>query len=107
MCLGNWASPGEKLIHACDSNCELVFRQDNVVAQGLGKTNPVSDNSAPAGRKLNRRVDMVVSGDLIGKQSLESPSVPSTASAVRLLVLDVGGTVRGTIGSDLKLAVRR
>jgi outer membrane protein OmpA-like peptidoglycan-associated protein len=51
---------------------------NNVVAQGFGKTNPVADNSTPAGRKLNRRVDMVVSGDVIGKQNLESPSVPST-----------------------------
>jgi outer membrane protein OmpA-like peptidoglycan-associated protein len=51
---------------------------NNVVAQGFGKTNPVADNSTPAGRKLNRRVDMVVSGDVIGKQNFESPSVPST-----------------------------
>ncbi len=51
---------------------------NNVVAQGFGKTNPVADNTTPAGRKLNRRVDMVVSGDVIGKQNLESPSVPST-----------------------------
>jgi outer membrane protein OmpA-like peptidoglycan-associated protein len=51
---------------------------NNVVAQGFGKMNPVADNSTAAGRKLNRRVDMVVSGDVIGKQNLESPSVPST-----------------------------
>ena len=51
---------------------------NNVVAQGFGKTNPVADNSTPSGRKLNRRVDMVVSGDVNGKQNLESPSVPST-----------------------------
>jgi outer membrane protein OmpA-like peptidoglycan-associated protein len=50
---------------------------NNVVAEGFGKANPVADNSTAAGRKLNRRVDMVVSGDVIGKQSLESPSSPS------------------------------
>ena len=35
---------------------------NNVVAQGFGKADPVADNSTAAGRKLNRRVDMVVSG---------------------------------------------
>jgi outer membrane protein OmpA-like peptidoglycan-associated protein len=53
---------------------------NNVVAQGFGKADPVADNSTAAGRKLNRRVDMVVSGDVIGKQDMEppssSPSVP-------------------------------
>jgi outer membrane protein OmpA-like peptidoglycan-associated protein len=47
---------------------------NNVVAQGFGKADPVADNSTAAGRKLNRRVDMVVSGDVIGKQNMESPS---------------------------------
>jgi outer membrane protein OmpA-like peptidoglycan-associated protein len=50
---------------------------NNVVAEGFGKANPVADNGTAAGRKLNRRVDMVVSGDVIGKQSMESPSSPS------------------------------
>jgi outer membrane protein OmpA-like peptidoglycan-associated protein len=49
---------------------------NNVVAQGFGKTDPVADNSTAAGRKLNRRVDMVVSGDVIGKQDVGAP--PST-----------------------------
>src|ERR1700758_3848233 len=47
---------------------------NNVVAEGFGKADPVADNSTAAGRKLNRRVDMVVSGDVIGKQDMESPS---------------------------------
>ena len=47
---------------------------NNVIAQGFGKADPVADNSTAAGRKLNRRVDMVVSGDVIGKQNMESPS---------------------------------
>jgi outer membrane protein OmpA-like peptidoglycan-associated protein len=41
---------------------------NNVTAQGLGKADPVADNSTAAGRKLNRRVEMVVSGDVIGYQ---------------------------------------
>jgi outer membrane protein OmpA-like peptidoglycan-associated protein len=46
---------------------------DHVSALGLGKSNPVADNSTAAGRKLNRRVEMVVSGDVIGTQL--SPSI--------------------------------
>jgi outer membrane protein OmpA-like peptidoglycan-associated protein len=41
---------------------------NNVVAEGMGKADPVADNSTAAGRKLNRRVEMVVSGDVIGTQ---------------------------------------
>jgi outer membrane protein OmpA-like peptidoglycan-associated protein len=41
---------------------------NNVAAQGLGKADPVADNNTAAGRKLNRRVEMIVSGDVIGSQ---------------------------------------
>jgi outer membrane protein OmpA-like peptidoglycan-associated protein len=39
---------------------------NNVVARGMGKADPVADNSTAAGRQLNRRVEMIVSGDVIG-----------------------------------------
>src|SRR6202051_3063625 len=41
---------------------------NNVAAQGLGKADPVADNSTASGRKLNRRVEMIVSGDVMGNQ---------------------------------------
>ena len=41
---------------------------NSVTAIGLGKADPVADNATAAGRKLNRRVDMIVSGDVIGNQ---------------------------------------
>ena len=41
---------------------------NNVAARGMGKADPVADNSTAAGRKLNRRVEMIVSGDVIGTQ---------------------------------------
>jgi outer membrane protein OmpA-like peptidoglycan-associated protein len=41
---------------------------NNVVAEGFGKADPVADNGTAAGRKLNRRVDLVVSGEAIGQQ---------------------------------------
>jgi outer membrane protein OmpA-like peptidoglycan-associated protein len=37
-----------------------------IAARGFGKTRPVADNSTAAGRQMNRRVEMVVSGDIIG-----------------------------------------
>ena len=43
-------------------------KPDNISATGLGKANPVADNSTAQGRQLNRRVEMVVSGDVIGTQ---------------------------------------
>jgi outer membrane protein OmpA-like peptidoglycan-associated protein len=38
----------------------------NVTALGYGKTKPVADNNTAAGRQMNRRVEMVVSGDILG-----------------------------------------
>ncbi len=38
----------------------------NVTAQGFGKTMPVADNATAAGRQQNRRVELVVSGDILG-----------------------------------------
>ena len=39
---------------------------NNIIARGFGKTQPVADNGTSEGRKLNRRVEMIVSGDVIG-----------------------------------------
>lgn len=39
---------------------------DNVTAKGFGKTMPVADNGTPAGRQKNRRVEIIVSGEVIG-----------------------------------------
>src|SRR5579864_3636360 len=55
-------------------------KPDIVSAVGLGKSNPVADNSTAAGRKLNRRVEMVVSGDVIGTQ-IGTPGITLEPSA--------------------------
>ena len=45
----------------------------NVSAIGYGMSNPVADNSTAAGRKQNRRVEMVVSGPSIGIPNQAAP----------------------------------
>jgi len=39
---------------------------DTITAKGMGEDNPVADNSTAAGRKQNRRVEIIVSGQVIG-----------------------------------------
>src|SRR5205085_8166318 len=39
---------------------------DGITAQGFGKADPVADNHTAAGRQQNRRVELVVSGEIIG-----------------------------------------
>ncbi len=41
-------------------------KDSTITAKGLGESMPVADNTNAAGRQLNRRVEMVVSGDIIG-----------------------------------------
>jgi outer membrane protein OmpA-like peptidoglycan-associated protein len=53
-----------------DSVREFLIQQgmspDTITAKGMGEDNPVADNSTAAGRKLNRRVEIIVSGEVIG-----------------------------------------
>jgi outer membrane protein OmpA-like peptidoglycan-associated protein len=42
---------------------------NSVTAKGLGKTQPVASNDTTAGRQQNRRVELVVSGEIIGNET--------------------------------------
>ena len=41
---------------------------EKITAKGLGKSMPVADNSTSTGRQKNRRVEIIVSGRVIGTQ---------------------------------------
>ena len=40
----------------------------SVTTKGFGKTQPVASNDTSAGRQQNRRVELVVSGEIIGTE---------------------------------------
>jgi len=45
-----------------------ITEMNLVPAKGFGKSQPVATNDTAAGRQLNRRVELIVSGELIGTQ---------------------------------------
>jgi len=45
---------------------EQGLDQDMVTAKGFGRTMPIADNSTSEGRQKNRRVELIVSGEVIG-----------------------------------------
>jgi outer membrane protein OmpA-like peptidoglycan-associated protein len=51
---------------------EGMSAANSVSAMGFGKTKPVASNDTAAGRQLNRRVELIVSGAIITPQSASS-----------------------------------
>jgi outer membrane protein OmpA-like peptidoglycan-associated protein len=52
-----------------------------ITSNGYGKSNPVADNDTPAGRQQNRRVEIIISGEIIGTQ-IGAGSNPGAASTL-------------------------
>jgi outer membrane protein OmpA-like peptidoglycan-associated protein len=53
----------------------------SITAQGFGPSNPVATNNTREGRQMNRRVDLVVSGESISAHGSRRPSVDENAPA--------------------------
>jgi outer membrane protein OmpA-like peptidoglycan-associated protein len=53
---------------------------NNIITHGFGEEDPVASNNTASGRQLNRRVELVVSGNAIGVQG-QSGMVGSTSSS--------------------------
>jgi outer membrane protein OmpA-like peptidoglycan-associated protein len=49
---------------------------NNVSALGFGKTRPVASNDTASGRQMNRRVELVVSGEEIGYNRMQANPAP-------------------------------
>jgi outer membrane protein OmpA-like peptidoglycan-associated protein len=54
-----------------------------VTAQGFGKTRPVANNGTAAGRQQNRRVELVVSGELLGTSVNAIPNGATGSATAR------------------------
>jgi hypothetical protein len=46
-----------------------------VTATGFGKSQPVASNDTASGRQQNRRVELVISGEIIGSEIRATPVV--------------------------------
>lgn len=54
---------------------------NSIETHGYGKTAPIASNDTPEGRQQNRRVELVLSGDAIGKTWDQPSSVPASSAS--------------------------
>jgi outer membrane protein OmpA-like peptidoglycan-associated protein len=57
--------------------------ESSTTATGFGKTRPIASNDTPDGRQQNRRVELIVSGEVIGTRIISlnlQPDVPAASA---------------------------
>jgi outer membrane protein OmpA-like peptidoglycan-associated protein len=54
--------------------------EGSIVARGLGKSSPIASNDTADGRRQNRRVELVLSGEAIGISTTDSAAVQANPS---------------------------
>jgi outer membrane protein OmpA-like peptidoglycan-associated protein len=57
---------------------EQGIADTSVTAKGLGKSMPVVPNTNAKNRQQNRRVELIISGEVIGHNIAEKPAAPVT-----------------------------
>jgi len=69
--------------HRAQSVATISFNREStsipIESRGFGKTEPIASNDSPEGRQQNRRVELVLSGEAIGRATDEP--IPQTTSA--------------------------
>jgi outer membrane protein OmpA-like peptidoglycan-associated protein len=57
--------------------------QANIISEGHGESQPIASNETASGRQLNRRVELVVSGNAIGTSTVgETTTSPATPTGI-------------------------
>src|SRR5215469_8098037 len=76
---------------------------NNVTSRGFGKSDPIASNQTAAGRQLNRRVELVVSGSAIGQNigTMNPSATPATGAGG---VAGATGAAGATLGAPSQFA---
>lgn len=56
---------------------------NNVIARGFGEESPIASNETASGRRMNRRVELVMSGTAIGQNNAPGANPPGGASTAQ------------------------
>jgi outer membrane protein OmpA-like peptidoglycan-associated protein len=66
--------------HRAESVRDYLVQQgvsaSSIVARGFGKTEPIASNDTPEGRQQNRRVELILSGEVIGSADEATSAQP-------------------------------
>jgi hypothetical protein len=55
---------------------------NSIASTGYGKSNPVASNDTASGRKENRRVEIIISGEIIGTKISATPNSDAAPNTV-------------------------